>query len=192
MASTAAAPPLGMPWEVAGAEALGVSFSTFRFTLAFLLSVVAGMMFRLIESPRGGSRLPSPLLSASPVQMAHTCSSSREAHAAHAVMRSRKPCAPYMAFHVVQMTVRLIAPARVRLPVLPRSHAEIRVLHAVGGVCTCMSGLVHGDAGNTSGMCAAASQESWKKPPLWACRAYLAVTSYRAASLGCSGFHSLP
>mmetsp|Transcript_19134 Transcript_19134/g.57764 ORF Transcript_19134/g.57764 Transcript_19134/m.57764 type:complete len:484 (-) Transcript_19134:1770-3221(-) len=52
MSSTAAAPPLGMQWEVNGAEALGVSFSTFRFTLAFLLSVVAGMIFRLIKTPR--------------------------------------------------------------------------------------------------------------------------------------------
>ncbi len=71
MAATAAAPPLGMPWEVAGAEALGVSFSAFRFTLAFLLSVVAGMMFRLIESPRGGLRLAPPRSLACHAQMAH-------------------------------------------------------------------------------------------------------------------------
>lgn len=40
-----------MDWEVAGAAALGVSFSTFRFTVAFFLSVVAGSVFRVIRNP---------------------------------------------------------------------------------------------------------------------------------------------
>jgi lysophospholipid acyltransferase len=41
-----------MGWELHGAEALGVSFSQFRFTIAFFLSVVAGAVFRLLPNPR--------------------------------------------------------------------------------------------------------------------------------------------
>ncbi len=54
MASTVANPPWTMGWEVDGAAALGVSFSQFRFTVAFFLSVVAGAIFQLLpKNPKG-------------------------------------------------------------------------------------------------------------------------------------------
>lgn len=51
--STVSNPPWAMQWEIKGSETLGISFSSFRFTVAFLLSVLAGPIFRLIRTPRG-------------------------------------------------------------------------------------------------------------------------------------------
>ncbi len=56
MSSTVANPPGALGWELHGAEALGVSFSQFRFTIAFFLSVIAGAAFRLFPNPRGERR----------------------------------------------------------------------------------------------------------------------------------------
>jgi lysophospholipid acyltransferase len=55
MSSTVASPPGPTGWEANAADALGVSFSQFRFTVAFFLSVVVGALFRVLPSPRSES-----------------------------------------------------------------------------------------------------------------------------------------
>jgi lysophospholipid acyltransferase len=52
MSSTVASPPGPTGWEANAADALGVSCSQFRFTVAFFLSVVVGALFRVLPNPR--------------------------------------------------------------------------------------------------------------------------------------------
>ena len=42
-----------MAWELQASEAMGLSFSSVRFMVAFLLSVIAGIVFRFIPTSRG-------------------------------------------------------------------------------------------------------------------------------------------
>ena len=45
-------------WELQATEAMGLSFSSMRFFTAFLLSVIAGLVFRFIPTRTGAFEAP--------------------------------------------------------------------------------------------------------------------------------------